>query len=83
MTGSTREHALFFFYGTGGNGKGVFLNTITRLLADYARVAPMEVFTERQFDQHPTELAMLHGARLVIARETEAGPTHQTITINY
>src|ERR1700693_264892 len=25
LTGSIREHALFFFYGTGGNGKGVFL----------------------------------------------------------
>jgi hypothetical protein len=26
LTGSIDEHALFFLYGTGGNGKGVFLN---------------------------------------------------------
>ena len=28
LTGVTREHALFFFYGTGANGKGMFLNTL-------------------------------------------------------
>jgi len=28
LTGSTKEHALFFLYGTGGNGKGVFVNTV-------------------------------------------------------
>src|SRR5206468_8745293 len=27
LTGVTTEHALFFLYGTGANGKGVFLNT--------------------------------------------------------
>lgn len=31
-TGSIKEHALFFFYGTGGNGKGTLLNTITSIL---------------------------------------------------
>jgi putative DNA primase/helicase len=36
LTGSTREHALFFLYGTGANGKSVFLSTISGLLADYA-----------------------------------------------
>lgn len=28
LTGSIREHALFFLYGTGANGKGTFLNTL-------------------------------------------------------
>src|SRR5262249_13901930 len=27
LTGSTQEHALFFAYGTGANGKGLFINT--------------------------------------------------------
>ena len=31
----------------------------------------METFTASKFDRHPTELAMLHGARLVTASETE------------
>jgi putative DNA primase/helicase len=73
LTGSTREHALLFVYGPGGNGKGVFLNTITRILGDYAKTAAMETFQAAPFDRHPTELAMLRGARLVTASETEEG----------
>jgi P4 family phage/plasmid primase-like protien len=73
LTGSTREHVLAFLHGQGGNGKGVFLNSLTAVLGDYARVSPMEVFTDCKSDRHPTELAMLQGARLVTAQETEDG----------
>src|SRR6185369_288445 len=73
LTGSTREHALFFFYGPGGNGKGVFLNTLSAILADYAAVAPMEAFIATQGERHPTDLAGLRGARLVTSQETEEG----------
>jgi putative DNA primase/helicase len=72
-TGSTREHALFFFYGTGANGKGTLLNTITSILSDYAVIASTDVFTESRHDRHPTELAALMGARLVVAQETDEG----------
>lgn len=73
LTGVTREHALFFCYGTGGNGKGTFLNTITAIMGDYQRVANVETFTESRGDRHLTELARLHGARLVTSQETEEG----------
>ena len=36
-------------------------------------MAPMEMFTDSKTDRHPTELAMLKGARLVTAQETEEG----------
>ena len=72
-TGITQEHAMFFFHGLGGNGKGVFLNTLVKLLQDYATVAPMEIFTESPTDRHPTELAMLRVVRLVVSQETEEG----------
>lgn len=72
LTGDTKEHALFFVHGPGGNGKSVFLNTITGILADYATTASMDTFTAQKFAQHTTELAMLVGARLVSASETEA-----------
>jgi putative DNA primase/helicase len=36
LTGVTREHALVFVYGPGGNGKSVFLNIVTAILKDYA-----------------------------------------------
>ena len=42
LTGITREHALFFGYGTGANGKGTFVNTLTGIMGGYAAVAPME-----------------------------------------
>ena len=73
LTGITREHAMAFGYGTGANGKGTFLNTISGLLASYAAVAPMDAFTASPTDRHATELAMLRGARLVTAQETEDG----------
>jgi putative DNA primase/helicase len=73
LSGSTREHGLFFAYGTGGNGKGVLLNTLTGILASYAAIASMETFTSSSSDRHPADLAMLRGARLVTAQETEEG----------
>ncbi|KPF86875.1 hypothetical protein IP83_07580, partial [Novosphingobium sp. AAP93] len=36
LTGDTKEHALFFVHGHGGNGKSVFLNTVAGILADEA-----------------------------------------------
>jgi putative DNA primase/helicase len=73
LTGSIREHALFFAYGTGGNGKSVFLGTLIGILASYAAVAPMSTFLASAAEQHPTDLAGLRGARLVTAQETEQG----------
>ena len=73
LTGVTHEHALFFLYGTGGNGKGTFLNTIMAILGDYAMTVPIEVLIASPVDRHPTEIAMLAGVRLAVASETEEG----------
>jgi putative DNA primase/helicase len=73
LTGLTREHALFFAYGTGANGKSVLLSTVAGILGEYHRTAPIETFTATNADRHPTDLAGLRGARLVTATETEEG----------
>lgn len=73
LTGATREHALFFLYGTGANGKSTFTNTLLRIWGNYGQMAAMETFTENQNERHPTELAALRGARLVVASEIERG----------
>jgi P4 family phage/plasmid primase-like protien len=73
LTGLTREHALFFFYGTGANGKSVFLNTLAAIAGDYAVNAPIDTFLETKSDRHPTDLAGLRGARIVISTEVENG----------
>jgi putative DNA primase/helicase len=73
LTGVTSEHALFFLYGTGANGKSVFVNVISTILGDYAANAPMDTFMETRGDRHPTDLAGLRGARFVSSIETEQG----------
>jgi putative DNA primase/helicase len=73
MTGATHEHVLLFLYGTGANGKGVFINSIAGILNTYAVVAPMELFMASKHERHPTEIAKLRGARLVVAQETKKG----------
>ncbi|HEY9217264.1 MAG TPA: phage/plasmid primase, P4 family [Phenylobacterium sp.] len=73
LTGVTSEQALFFAYGTGANGKSVLIDTVAGILGDYHKTAPVETFTESRSERHSTELAMLRGARLVAAVETEEG----------
>jgi putative DNA primase/helicase len=73
LTGATHAHALFFLYGTGANGKSVFVNTLATILGGYATSAPMDTFMEARGDRHPTDLAGLRGARFVSSVETEQG----------
>ena len=73
LTGDTTEEILIFVYGGGGNGKTVFLNVIRNVLNLYAKAASMDMFMASKNDRHPTDLAMLAGARLVTASETEDG----------
>lgn len=75
LTGSVREHALFFLYGTGANGKSVFVNTLVGIMADYAVTISTDMLMVSQSDRHPTEIARLRGARLVVGNEVEAGRT--------
>ena len=73
LSGVTTEHALFFLYGTGANGKSVFANTLTAIMGDYATVAAMDMFMATHGDRHPTDMAGLRGARIVTSIETEQG----------
>jgi putative DNA primase/helicase len=75
LTGSTKEHALFFLYGSGANGKSKFLEAIAGILNTYHRTAAMQTFIVATNDQHPTDLAGLVGSRAVTASETERGRT--------
>jgi putative DNA primase/helicase len=73
LTGLISEQVLFFLYGTGANGKGVFINTIRGIMGSYHTTAPIDTFTVTNSPSHPTDLAGLRGARLVTAIETEEG----------
>ena len=73
LTGDISVQILPIFYGPGGNGKNVFLDTVTGLMGPYASEAPDGLITAKRNDEHPTEIADLCGKRLVVASETEEG----------
>ena len=75
LTGITHEHALVFIHGDGGNGKSVVMNTIFGIMGGYATNAAMDTFVVTRGDKHTTDLAMLDGARMVMASEVEEGQT--------
>ncbi|HEU0045231.1 phage/plasmid primase, P4 family [Sphingomonas sp.] len=73
LTGLTVEHALLFLFGSGGNGKSVFLNIVLAVMGEYSMTAGMETFTASKSERHTTELARLRGARVVTGSEVEEG----------
>lgn len=73
LTGDTSEQCLFLLYGTGANGKSVFVRTVGRLLGDYAGAASFETFLVRRREGPRNDVADLRGARFVSAIEAEKG----------
>jgi putative DNA primase/helicase len=72
--GQVVEHALFFCYGMGANGKTTFLQAVADTLGDeYAMAAPPDLLMVKHGQQHPTELADLHGKRFVSCIEAGEG----------
>jgi putative DNA primase/helicase len=81
LTGETSEQMFAFAWGEGNNGKSMTFNTIMNLMGDYAQSAQIETFTATKNEQHPTGLARLQGARLVVVSENEQGKRLRESTI--
>ena len=73
LTGSTSEQCLFFNYGTGQNGKGVFSETVKALLGDYGQTAPESLFTKDKQGGATNDIARLAGCRMAVASELDEG----------
>lgn len=73
LTGRTTEQQLTFLWGEGGNGKGVFANTLANLMGDYAMRTSATTFASTRNEAHPEALARLRGARMVLTSETQEG----------
>ena len=79
LIGAAPEEKLLFLYGTGGSGKGTFINTIGYMLGDYADTVDIEVFLSSRNDGHggganaSPEIAKLAGVRAAMASETPIG----------
>ncbi len=46
-----------FSMATEAMGNPSFLDTLSQIMADYAKVAPIETFTASTGDRHPTDVA--------------------------
>jgi putative DNA primase/helicase len=73
LTGVIREHVLVLVYGAGANGKSVLWNAIRHALGDYAITLGSEVLMESHNERHPTEIAVLRGARMALCSEVDSG----------
>jgi putative DNA primase/helicase len=73
LTGDVSEQCLWFFYGTGANGKSTFLATLLAMHGDYGMQAVSELLMVKNHKSHPTERADLFGKRFVATIETEEG----------
>lgn len=75
LTGLTDEQCLFFFYGSGANGKSTFLNVLKDLLGDdYCKQTPSEtLMVKKQGRSSTNDIARLVGIRSVISNEVEEG----------
>jgi putative DNA primase/helicase len=70
LTGSTKEQVFFLMYGSGANGKSVFIDTINHMMGEYIKRAEFSTFVSRRTTGAPrNDIAMLNGARMVSASE--------------
>ncbi|WNM69011.1 DNA primase/helicase [Mycobacterium Phage TribleTrouble] len=69
--GKVTHHVLPFLFGGGSNGKSVIMDVLATVLGDYAITAPANFLLAGR-DRHETEIARLHGARMVVCSEINA-----------
>jgi len=69
LTGDTREHALFFCYGQGRNGKSTFLEVLRELMSGYSIQSDFATFQSTRNEGPRHDLARMRGSRMVTAIE--------------
>jgi putative DNA primase/helicase len=74
LTGVTSEKAVFIPFGDGDNGKSTMLDTIRKIVDEYAAFLQVEtLMTVQENSNSQADLADLRGARFVQTSETEKG----------
>lgn len=80
LVGKVVEHVLPILTGTGRNGKGTFVRTLSAALGGYAIEAEPELFLARD-RAHPTGQLDLRGIRLATCQETDDGKRLAVATV--
>lgn len=65
LGGVAERQGMFFFVGSGANGKSVYLDAVTEIMGSYAGVAPKKLVANRNEDDHPEVVARQAGRRVV------------------
>lgn len=73
VIGNVYQEALIIAYGSGGNGKSTFWNSITSVLGSYSGAISADALTIYGKRNARAEMAELKGKRLAIAAELEEG----------
>ncbi len=73
LTGDTSEQVFQVWHGGGANGKGTAIRVLMALLGDYAMAGAPGLLMSRYGETHPTEVAAIQGARLVVCQEIDEG----------
>ncbi|MFD8079018.1 phage/plasmid primase, P4 family [Streptomyces sp. NPDC059718] len=73
ISGDVGAQVMPFLYGHGKNGKSVLLDVMLQLMGDYADAAPPGFLMAKVFEGHPTDLAELHGRRIIVCSELKPG----------
>jgi len=73
--GTSRDQRIVFIYGPGGNGKGVYLRTLSGCLGGYAVTAARDLLMQEKYSRHATHLIDTILARLAICTEVEEDAT--------
>ncbi|MEK7856259.1 MAG: phage/plasmid primase, P4 family, partial [Acidobacteriota bacterium] len=71
LLGAVRERTFWILYGTGNNGKSIFVNLFNNLLGDYASATTTASVMAGKQNAIPNDIARLKGKRFVIIPETE------------
>lgn len=71
LTADVSEQVLLFFHGNGSNGKSTMLDTVRRIMGDYAVTVPHRLLMGDE--NHDTDALKLMGARLAEAHEVRTG----------
>lgn len=76
LTGYTGEQKLAFFYGSGRNGKGTWVESVAHIAGDYADTLAIESLLDngkKRGDQATPDIARLPGVRLLRVSEPSKG----------
>jgi putative DNA primase/helicase len=74
LTGSTAAESIFLVLGPGGSGKTTLVEAFKDLLGDYALTAAAKTLLEKRGDSgHTSDIARMHGRRLICTSEIAKG----------